>query len=174
MSHHRGRADATATSSPATLLAWRPAVTHKTAGIDLVVGERAAGDLLVAWGQMLESGGMAEAPRRMAAHADAELLSCGSSLALFANTAGYDFHGHRAAQTQERLTEQIAEHPANDLAPRGVGVVIEAEHTCTSLRGVRAPGARTVASAFWGPLRTEPSSGAGFPSPVRLGQGWWA
>ena len=105
------------------------------------------------------------------AHADAELLSCGSSLTMFANTADYDLHGHRA-QTQERLTEQIAEHPASDLAPRGVGVVIEAEHTCTSLRGVRAPGARTGASAFWGTLRTDPSSGAGFPSPVRLGQGW--
>ena len=171
MSHHRGRADATDTSSPATLLAWRPAVTHKTAGIDLVVGERAAGDLLVALGTPLEPSGMTEAPRRMVAHADAELLSCGSSLTMFANTAGYDFDGHRA-QTQERLTEQIAEHPANDLAPRGVGVVIEAEHTCTSLRGVRASGARTVASALWGTPRTDPSSGTEFPSPVRLGKGW--
>ena len=82
---------------------------------------------------------------------------------MFANTAGYDFHGHRA-QTQERLTEQVAQHPANDPAPRGVGVVIEAQRTSTSLRGVRAPGARTVASAL-GTLRTDPSSGAEFPLP---------
>ena len=106
----------------------------------------------------------------MAAHADAELLSCGSPLAMFANTAGYDFHGHRA-KTQERLTERIGEHPANDVAPRGVGVVIEAEHTCASLRGVRAPGARTVASALWGPLA--PTRRQSLVSlPVRLGQGW--
>jgi len=51
-----------------------------------------------------------------------------------------DFYSHRV-QTQERLTQQIAVHLASDLAPRGVGVVIEAEHTCMSLRGVRAPGA---------------------------------
>jgi GTP cyclohydrolase I len=153
MSHHRARADATGTSSPATLLAWRPAVTHKTAGIDLVAGARATGALLAALGHSVESGGIAKAPLRMA-HADAELLSCGRfDLTMFANTAGDDFHSHRA-QTQERPTKQISEHP------------------CTSLRGVKATGARTFASALWGPLRTDPSSGDEFPSPVRLGQGW--
>ena len=48
------------------------------------------------------------------------------------------------------------------LSPRGVGVVIEAEHSCMTLRGVRAPGTRTVTSALLGLLRTHPSSRAEF------------
>lgn len=78
-----------------------------------------------------------------------------------------EFYGHRA-QTQERLTQQIAEHLDRQLAPRGVGVVIEAEHTCMSLRGVRAAGTRTVTSALLGILRTDPSSRAEFLSLTRV------
>lgn len=77
-----------------------------------------------------------------------------------------DFFSHRA-QTQERLTKQIAEHLQEQLSPRGVGVVIEAEHTCMSLRGVRAVGARTVTSALFGTLRENPSSRAEFLSLTR-------
>ena len=77
-----------------------------------------------------------------------------------------DFYSHRG-QTQERLTRQVAEHLQHNLAPRGVGVVIEAEHTCMSLRGVRATGARTVTSALLGTLRTDPSSRAEFLSLAR-------
>ena len=77
-----------------------------------------------------------------------------------------DHFSHRA-QTQERLTKQIAEHLERQLAPRGVGVVIEAEHTCMSLRGVRAVGARTVTSALFGALRDSPSSRAEFLSLTR-------
>jgi GTP cyclohydrolase IA len=77
-----------------------------------------------------------------------------------------EFYAHRA-QTQERLTQQIAEHLDGHLAPRGVGVVIEAEHTCMSLRGVRAAGTRTVTSALLGTLRTDPSSRAEFLSLTR-------
>ncbi|HEU4542298.1 MAG TPA: GTP cyclohydrolase I [Jiangellaceae bacterium] len=77
-----------------------------------------------------------------------------------------DFFGRRA-QTQERLTKQIAEHLRNQLSPRGVGVVIEAEHSCMSLRGIRAVGARTVTSALFGTLRDDPSSRAEFLSLVR-------
>jgi len=77
-----------------------------------------------------------------------------------------DHFSHRA-QTQERLTKQIAEHLERQLAPRGVGVVIEAEHTCMSLRGVRAAGARTVTSALFGALRDNPSSRAEFLSLTR-------
>jgi GTP cyclohydrolase I len=84
-----------------------------------------------------------------------------------------DFYSHRV-QTQERLTQQIAVHLASDLAPHGVGVVIEAEHTCMSLRGVRATGARTVTSALLGRLRTDPSSRAEFLYLARRGQGWSA
>jgi GTP cyclohydrolase I len=80
-----------------------------------------------------------------------------------------DFFGHRA-QTQERLTKQVAEHLQDMLAPRGVGVVIEAEHTCMSLRGIRAAGARTVTSALLGTLRENPSSRAEFLSLARRHQ----
>jgi GTP cyclohydrolase I len=69
-------------------------------------------------------------------------------------------HYAARAQTQERLTKQVAEHLDTHLAPRGVGVVVEAEHTCMSLRGVRATGTRTVTSAMLGILRTDPSSRA--------------
>jgi GTP cyclohydrolase I len=77
-----------------------------------------------------------------------------------------EFYAHRA-QTQERLTQEIAEHLDAQLAPRGVGVVIEAEHTCMSLRGVRAAGTRTVTSALLGTLRTDPASRAEFLSLAR-------
>jgi GTP cyclohydrolase IA len=72
-----------------------------------------------------------------------------------------DFVSHRA-QTQERLTKQIAEELQMHLAPRGVGVVVEAEHSCMSLRGVRATGARTVTSTLFGLLREDPSTRAEF------------
>ncbi|MGH3364888.1 MAG: GTP cyclohydrolase I [Nocardioidaceae bacterium] len=70
----------------------------------------------------------------------------------------------RRAQTQERLTKQVAEHLQDQLAPRGVGVVIEAEHACMSLRGVRAACTRTVTSALFGAMREHPSSRAEFLS----------
>jgi GTP cyclohydrolase I len=77
-----------------------------------------------------------------------------------------DCYGRRA-QTQERLTKQIAEHLRDQLSPRGVGVVIEAEHSCMTLRGIRAVGSRTVTSALFGTLRDDPSSRAEFLSLVR-------
>jgi GTP cyclohydrolase I len=79
------------------------------------------------------------------------------------------FFSHRA-QTQERLTKQIAEHLQEHLEPRGVGVVVEAEHSCMSVRGVRAGGARTVTSALFGALRDNPASRAEFLSLTRTGQ----
>jgi len=68
----------------------------------------------------------------------------------------------RRPQTQERLTQRIADHLQHELQPRGVGVVIEAEHTCMSLRGARTPGARTTTSALFGRLRDDPRSRAEF------------
>ena len=68
----------------------------------------------------------------------------------------------RRAQTQERLTTQIADHLQQRLAPIGVGVVIEAEHSCMTLRGARADGARTVTSTLRGNLREDPASRAEF------------
>ena len=64
----------------------------------------------------------------------------------------------RDLQVQERLTKQVADWLQDHLAPRGVGVVIEAEHQCMSLRGVRAAGSRTVTSSVHGTLRTNPAS----------------
>ncbi|HSK27485.1 MAG TPA: GTP cyclohydrolase I FolE [Jiangellales bacterium] len=56
-------------------------------------------------------------------------------------------------QVQERLTTQVAEAMVEFLRPRGVIVVIEAEHLCMTMRGVRKPGAKTVTSAVRGVLR---------------------
>ncbi|MEZ5145075.1 MAG: GTP cyclohydrolase I FolE [Acidimicrobiales bacterium] len=56
-------------------------------------------------------------------------------------------------QVQERLTSQIADELERTLAPKGVLVVIEAEHLCMSMRGVRKPGASTVTSAVRGLFR---------------------
>jgi GTP cyclohydrolase IA len=64
----------------------------------------------------------------------------------------------RDLQVQERLTQQVADWLQENLAPRGVGVVIEAEHLCMSLRGVRARGARTTTSALHGVLREDARS----------------
>ena len=59
----------------------------------------------------------------------------------------------RRPQVQERLTQQVVDWLVEHLAPRGVGVVIEAHHQCMSLRGVRAGEGTTVTSAFRGALR---------------------
>jgi GTP cyclohydrolase IA len=63
-------------------------------------------------------------------------------------------YAHRL-QVQERLTNQVAEWLMLELRPKGVGVVIEAEHACMSLRGVRATGARTVTSSLLGLVRDD-------------------
>jgi GTP cyclohydrolase I len=65
-------------------------------------------------------------------------------------------------QVQERLTKQIADWLTRQLHPKGVGVVIEAEHLCMSLRGVQAVGSSTVTSAMLGALRDDPRSRAEF------------
>jgi GTP cyclohydrolase I len=62
----------------------------------------------------------------------------------------------RSLQLQERLTKQVADWLHRELQPKGVGVVIEAEHMCMSLRGVQKPGARTVTSALLGLVRDDP------------------
>jgi GTP cyclohydrolase I len=64
----------------------------------------------------------------------------------------------RRPQVQERLTTQIADAMVERLEPRGVLVVIEAEHLCMSMRGVRKPGAVTVTSAVRGSFRDSMST----------------
>ena len=73
-------------------------------------------------------------------------------------------------QTQERLTTQIASSLEDHLQPRGVGVVVEAEHTCMTLRGARAPGATTTTSSLRGVIKEDPSSRAEFLALVGRGQ----
>jgi GTP cyclohydrolase I len=63
-------------------------------------------------------------------------------------------------QVQERMTTQIAEAIEAALSPRGVLVVIEAEHLCMSMRGVRKPGVITVTSTVRGLFRTDPRTRA--------------
>jgi GTP cyclohydrolase I len=70
----------------------------------------------------------------------------------------------RDLQLQERLTTQIAGCLQQLLQPKGVGVVLEAEHLCMSLRGVQKPGAVTVTSALLGRVRDDPSTRAEFLS----------
>ena len=68
----------------------------------------------------------------------------------------------RRPQVQERLTQQVADWLQTHLDPRGVGVVVEAEHLCMTMRGVRATGTSTVTSAVHGLLRDDARSRAEF------------
>jgi GTP cyclohydrolase I len=178
-----------------------PLEERATRPIDLRAATRAAADLLSALGVDLDTEGLRETPRRIAA-AYAELLTpVEFAPTTFPNDGGYDelvvatgipFHSlcehhvlpfvgvahvgylpgeriiglsklarvverfARGLQVQERLTTQVAGWLDDELRPRGVGVVIEAEHLCMSLRGVQKPGARTVTSALHGLVRDDP------------------
>ena len=70
----------------------------------------------------------------------------------------------RRPQVQERLTKQVASWLDDHLNPRGVGVVMQAEHSCMTLRGVRAQGSSTVTSAMLGLLRDDSRTRAEFLS----------
>jgi len=70
----------------------------------------------------------------------------------------------RRPQVQERLTKQVAGWLDDHLTPRGVGVVMQAEHSCMTLRGVRAQGSSTVTSAMLGSLRDDPRTRSEFLS----------
>ena len=78
-------------------------------------------------------------------------------------------HFARRLQVQERLTSQIAQWLNENLGPRGVGVVLEAEHLCMSLRGVRAGGTRTVTSALHGTVRHDERTRSEFLALVGIG-----
>jgi GTP cyclohydrolase IA len=68
----------------------------------------------------------------------------------------------RRLQVQERLTKQVADWLQDALEPRGVGVIIEAEHLCMSLRGVQVTGSRTVTSSLHGLVREDPRTRSEF------------
>jgi GTP cyclohydrolase I len=61
----------------------------------------------------------------------------------------------RDLQVQERMTQQIANWLCDELDPKGVGVIVEAEHMCMALRGVEKPGATAVTSALLGVVRND-------------------
>jgi GTP cyclohydrolase I len=73
----------------------------------------------------------------------------------------------RRPQVQERLTQQVADWLDTHLAAQGVGVVIEAEHACMTLRGVQVAGTTTTTSALRGALRDSPQSRAEFLACIR-------
>ena len=66
----------------------------------------------------------------------------------------------RRPQVQERLTSQVADAVMNKLQPRGVIVVVQAEHLCMAMRGIRKPGTTTMTSAVRGIMKADPRSRA--------------
>ena len=73
----------------------------------------------------------------------------------------------RRLQVQERLTEQIADAIETHLSPKGVGVIVQAHHSCMGCRGVRKPGARMLTSSLRGAIKTKPEARAEFLSLAR-------
>jgi GTP cyclohydrolase I len=71
-------------------------------------------------------------------------------------------HFARRLQVQERMTVQVADWLETELSPRGVGVVLDAEHFCMTIRGVQKPGARTTTSALRGRVREDERTRAEF------------
>lgn len=80
-----------------------------------------------------------------------------------------DVYAHRL-QTQEHMTSQVATAIDEILKPRGVAVMLEAEHMCMSLRGVTKPGALTVTTQFTGLFRDDPNEQVRFMTMVRGAQ----
>ena len=78
----------------------------------------------------------------------------------------------RRLQVQERLTEQVAKAIDDVLAPRGVGVVIEAFHMCMMMRGVEKQNSRTITSALRGSFRDDPKTREEFLSLAHGPSGW--
>ena len=76
----------------------------------------------------------------------------------------------RRPQVQERLTSEIADALMDELQPDGCGVIIDAVHTCMTIRGVEKPGASMVTSAMRGGFRTRPETRAEFMDIVRRGR----
>ena len=84
-----------------------------------------------------------------------DLVAAELAAAQFLAALGVDLDRDGLAQTPARMARAYAE-------PRGVGVVLQAEHACMTLRGVRAVGATTLTSTLLGTLRTDPRSRAEF------------
>jgi GTP cyclohydrolase I len=92
-------------------------------------------------------------------HAHIGYLPNGRVLGLSKLARVVEVVSHRP-QVQERMTETIADLLENDLGAKGVAVVVEASHTCMTIRGVRKPGSLCVTSAMKGVFRSNVSSRA--------------
>ncbi len=150
-----------------------------TGGVDLPRIERAVREILLAVGEDPDRDGLRDTPARVARAYEMVLVrdievyaTCEHHLIPFFGVAhvGYipnekgqltglsklarlvDLYARRP-QVQERMTSQIADGLMSVLEPSGVIVVIEAEHLCMAMRGVRKPGAKTVTSAVRGSFR---------------------
>ncbi|CAN7524738.1 GTP cyclohydrolase I FolE [Pararhizobium sp. LjRoot238] len=77
-----------------------------------------------------------------------------------------DIYGRRL-QTQETMTAQVAKAIDDTLQPRGVAVMIEAEHLCMAMRGVQKQGSTTLTTTFTGVFKTEPAEQARFMTLLR-------
>lgn len=77
-----------------------------------------------------------------------------------------DYYANRF-QTQERLTQEVASNLFELLHPRGMGVIMEAEHLCMSMRGIKKPGHCTTTSALFGACKDDPATRAEFFSIAR-------
>ena len=77
----------------------------------------------------------------------------------------------RRPQVQERMTEELAELVMRELRPRGVGVVVEASHSCMTIRGVKKPGALTITSAMRGLFKSNPMTRGEFMALVAARRG---
>jgi len=84
-------------------------------------------------------------------------LPAGSVLGVSKLARIVDCFAHRL-QVQERLTDQIADFVMNSLKPQGVAVVLEASHSCMTIRGIKKPGSVMVTSALRGIFKTDPRS----------------
>jgi GTP cyclohydrolase I len=77
----------------------------------------------------------------------------------------------RRPQVQERLTSEIADAIMEELAPQGCGVMIEATHTCMTIRGIQKPGATMITSAMRGGFKSRPETRAEFLAIIRSRHG---
>jgi GTP cyclohydrolase I len=76
----------------------------------------------------------------------------------------------RRPQVQERMTSEIADAIMEELAPQGCGVMIEATHTCMTIRGIQKPGATMITSAMRGGFKRRPETRAEFLEIIRSGR----
>jgi len=147
-----------------------PRIDRSKAPPDLAAARGAVRDLLLALGFDPCEEGLADTPRRVAATLAALVTPQPFTMTTFANTEGYEdlvlaraIPFHSLCQHHllpfigvAQITAQIAKCLDRTLTPKGVGVILEAEHLCMSLRGVQKSGTKTMTSTLLGTLRHDP------------------